>query len=140
MRRFRRCPERFRRHAITVRRPALRFALLAAFALGGSTSAALAHAFLDRAAPAVGSTVRTSPPTVRMWFTEALEPAFSGASVVDAKGRPVTSGKARVADGGHMVLEVPLQTLPAGRYTVSWEVVSVDTHKTTGTFSFVVAR
>jgi methionine-rich copper-binding protein CopC len=35
------------------------------------------HAFLERAEPRVGSTVRSAPPQVRVWFTQNLEPAFS---------------------------------------------------------------
>ena len=39
-----------------------------------------------------------------------------------------------------MVLHVPLgQKLKAGVYVVSWHVVSVDTHKTSGSYKFTVA-
>ena len=48
-----------------------------------------AHAFLDHAVPLVGSTVRGSPGEVRVWFTEALEPAFSSLRVVDQNGAQV---------------------------------------------------
>jgi methionine-rich copper-binding protein CopC len=36
-----------------------------------------AHAFLERAVPAVGSSVHTSPAELKLWFTQRLEPAFS---------------------------------------------------------------
>src|ERR1700722_8890890 len=54
--------------------------------------AAQAHAFLDHAVPAVGS---TAPPTheVRLWFTEAVEPAFSAVTVTNAAGDRVNEGK-----------------------------------------------
>src|SRR5712691_4148631 len=47
------------------------------------------HAFLDRAVPAVGSTVHGSPGEVKVWFTEALEAAFSSLRVVDQNGAQV---------------------------------------------------
>ena len=48
-----------------------------------------AHAFLERAEPAVGSTVQTSPGEVRVLFTEKIEPALSSVQVFDATGREV---------------------------------------------------
>ena len=44
------------------------------FATAGS---AFAHAHLDHASPAVGSTVAQAPKEVVLWFTNQLEPAFS---------------------------------------------------------------
>ncbi len=35
-------------------------------------------------------------------------------------------------------LRVPLKTLPPGTYLVSWRVLSVDTHRTQGSFTFKV--
>ena len=43
----------------------------------GQEVTAWAHAFLDHASPAVGSSVPASPPVVTLWFTQDLEPAFS---------------------------------------------------------------
>ena len=56
------------------------FALAALVAIGSS---AHAHAFLDHAAPAVGSTVHGPPPAIRIWFTQEIEPAFSTLKVLD---------------------------------------------------------
>lgn len=112
--------------------------VLAASLLLGA-AAARAHAFLDHAAPAVGSTIHASPAEVRMWFTEPLEPAFSTAEIVDAKGNAEAAGKAQVDASDPKILRVAVKSLPAGVYTVLWRVVSVDTHKTTGKFTFTVA-
>ena len=98
--------------------------------------AAQAHARLDHASPRVGSTVAAAPKELSMWFTEKLEPAFSTAEVRNAQGA-VQSGKARV-DG--TVLHVPLQSLSPGTYTVNWRVLSVDTHRTQGSFTFTVGH
>jgi copper resistance protein C len=97
-----------------------------------------AHAFLDHADPRVGSTVQAAPRTVTLWFTQDLEPAFSGVQVRDASGARVDDGKASFGVGGRNVMRIALKSLSPGTYTVSWRVLSVDTHTTEGTFSFHV--
>jgi methionine-rich copper-binding protein CopC len=56
------------------------------------SAAADAHAMLDHASPAVGSTVASSPGAVTLYFTEALEPKFSAAEVHSAGGERVDHG------------------------------------------------
>ncbi|HYZ40182.1 MAG TPA: copper resistance CopC family protein, partial [Stellaceae bacterium] len=103
-----------------------------------SSSAARAHAFLDHASPAVGSSVPTSPPVVTLWFTQDLEPAFSDVTVTNEAGQRVDLGNARIPAGSPAELQIGLKQLQPGTYTVSWHVVSVDTHPTEGTFTFEV--
>jgi copper resistance protein C len=106
------------------------------FATAGS---AFAHAHLDHASPAVGSTVAQAPKEVVLWFTNQLEPAFSSIDVRDEKGAAVVSGKAALG-GDRTQLRVPLKPLRAGTYKVIWRVLSVDTHRTQGDFTFRVGR
>jgi methionine-rich copper-binding protein CopC len=100
---------------------------------------AWAHAFLERADPRVGSTVRTSPAQVRLWFTEQLEPAFSSVQVVNESGQQVDKGDAQVDPAARKQLHVSLSPLSPGTYKVIWRVLSVDTHVTEGDFTFRVA-
>lgn len=99
-------------------------------------AAALAHAFLDHAVPAVGGAVSGGPKEVLMFFTQALEPAFSAASLDNADGQPIATGAAAVDPQNPMELVLKLPPLSAGHYKVKWHVVSVDTHRTEGSFSF----
>jgi copper resistance protein C len=99
-----------------------------------------AHAFLDHAAPAVGSTVHAPPSQVRLWFTQELEPAFSTAHVSDSTGKRVDQSDARVDGSDPALLTVSVPALVPGRYRVTWRVLSVDTHVTEGDFSFDVVR
>ena len=110
---------------------------LACLVLGLSiATASHAHAFLDHADPKVGSVRQDAPADVRLWFNEAVEPAFSSIEVLDAGGKRVQTGPVQV-DGAHrMVLRVALPKLPAGAYVVRWRAVSVDTHATEGRFGF----
>jgi hypothetical protein len=101
-------------------------------------TAAFAHAMLDHASPLVGSTVATAPREVVLWFTEKLEPAFSSIEVHNAQGVAVQNGKAQLDRNDRTQLRVSLKTLPPGTYKVIWRVLSVDTHRTQGDFSFRV--
>ena len=110
--------------------------LAGAVTLGAPTVEA--HAFLDHATPAVGSTVPTAPEAVTMWFTQELEPAFTTATVSDASGNTVDTGPAQVDPKDPTELRVRLKKLSPGTYTVAWHALSVDTHTTTGHFTFTV--
>jgi methionine-rich copper-binding protein CopC len=113
--------------------------VLVAVALAiGAAPSAWAHAFLDHASPAVGSSVPASPPVVTLWFTQDLEPAFSGVTVTDEAGQRVDLGKAQIPQGSPDELQIGLKPLTPGTYLVSWHVVSVDTHPTEGTFTFEI--
>jgi len=109
--------------------------LLAGLLLAAPVSA-LAHARLDHAVPAVGST-GPAPNEVVLTFTEGVEPKFSSIQVVNDKGAPVQAGAARLG-ASRTELRVSVKPLPPGSYTVIWRVLSVDTHRTNGTFSFTV--
>jgi hypothetical protein len=103
-------------------------------------AAAFAHAHLVSAMPPANSTVRTAPNEVAINYTEGVEPMFSSVEVRDASGARVDTGTIRTAPDDNKRLLVRLKPLPAGTYTVTWHVTSVDTHKTQGTFVFTVGH
>ena len=105
-----------------------------------ATATAHAHALLDHASPLVGSTVRTAPRALLLWFTQNLEPAFSTIEVRDARGARVDQGNAQVDRSDKTLLRVGLKALPPGTYEVHWRVLSVDTHTTEGRFNFRVGE
>ena len=100
-----------------------------------SNAVAHAHAFLDHANPLVGSTVASAPREVSLTFTQNLEAAFSSVQVTDANGAQVDQGKAQVSGN---TMRIGLKSLSPGTYRVRWHALSVDTHKTEGSFTFTV--
>lgn len=112
------------------------FVLLLLTAL--SAPPAGAHARLDRATPAPGSTVHVSPLRVELRFTERLEPAFSKIRVFDPKGNQIDKGDLQVSHTDAKVLQVSLPQLATGTYQVKWRVLSVDTHVIEGQFVFTI--
>jgi copper resistance protein C len=98
---------------------------------------AYAHAHLQRSEPRDGTSVIPAPSQVALWFTERLEPAFSGVEVRDSQGNRVDLGEPEI---GGASMRIGLKALSPGTYKVNWHALSVDTHKSQGTFSFQVGQ
>jgi methionine-rich copper-binding protein CopC len=107
-------------------------------------TAAQAHPELVQTTPAANATT-ASPAKVELRFSERLVSEFSGADLfmVDMPGMKMDqpskeqSTAALGADGTTLTI-TPTKPLAAGTYRVDYHVVSTDTHKMAGTFSFRV--
>ncbi|BBV87331.1 TPA: CopC domain-containing protein YobA [Enterobacter kobei] len=98
----------------------------------------LAHAHLKQQSPAADSVV-SAPQSLTLNFSEGIEPGFSGVVVTDAHKQVVKTGAVTRDEKNKAQLSVPLaQTLATGTYQVDWHVVSVDGHKTKGSYHFSV--
>ncbi|MGZ5199125.1 MAG: copper homeostasis periplasmic binding protein CopC [Telluria sp.] len=115
----------------------LKFAA-AAFTLAAAASAAQAHAKLETSDPKAGSTVAAGPRSVRLAFSEALEPAFSKLSVIDSANATVPVQHLQVDGAEPKVMRATMAQLHAGQYRVQWSVVTHDGHRIKGEFSFNV--
>lgn len=103
------------------------------------SQAVLAHAHLKASQPAANAALDASPQALTLSFTEDIEPAFSGVVLLDASQKPVVSEKAQRDAQQHSRLILPLKKpLTAGDYQVNWHVLSVDGHKTQGSYRFSV--
>ena len=113
------------------------FSVAISLALALAATSAFAHAQLKTASPSPGETV-SSPSTIRLVFSEGVEPKFSGLTLTGPGGAS-TLGAPSVETGHQNVLIVPIaKPLTPGVYTVKWHAVSVDSHRTQGTFAFTV--
>jgi methionine-rich copper-binding protein CopC len=105
---------------------------LAAAGVAGGASAASAHATLESTSPRAGAVVQAPLGAVRLTFDEAVgRPAFI--AVTGPQGR-VDTGETSVNEA---VVSVGLKdSLPAGRYTVAFRVVSDDGHPVESSYTF----
>ena len=111
-----------------------------ALCIAFASTAALAHAQLQQAVPAVGGSVASSPQDLRLMFSEGIESRFSSVSLAAEGGGAVPMGRPVTDPADPKILIVKLgRTLSPGTYAVTWHVVSVDTHKTQGSFEFTVS-
>jgi methionine-rich copper-binding protein CopC len=108
--------------------------LLALALLPVLAAPALAHARLVKSSPSAGAKV-SSPKHIVLRFSEALEPAFSGALLLDSDERNVSGERVEI-DGPLMTLTP--EHLAPGVYHVAWHSVGHDTHRLDGDFSFIV--
>jgi len=124
---------------MTLGRPILGIAAAAAITLVPATGA-FAHAHLVRATPAAGGTVREVPTEVLLRFNEKIESAFSSVVVRDSTGKQIDKNDAQVDKADRLQMRVSLPPLSPGTYKVEWRVMSADTHKVNGNFTFVVGE
>jgi methionine-rich copper-binding protein CopC len=99
---------------------------------------AQAHALLQHADPAVGST-GPAPRELVLDYSEGVEVALCTVDVRDAAGVRVDAGDLHGVPGNGKRMAIGLKPLAPGTYRVTWHAVSVDTHRTQGGFDFTVA-
>ncbi|MGH2617906.1 MAG: copper resistance protein CopC, partial [Thermomicrobiales bacterium] len=101
-----------------------------------------AHAALARSNPAAGATLAEPPVELRLEFTEPLEPAFTGADLLDASGAAVPGISVSIApENDRHLIVVPPPGLPDGAYTVAWRNLSAaDGHTLQGYFGFRIGE
>ena len=81
--------------------------------------------------------VNTPPPSVRLAYSEAVEPRFAIVSVTDAAADQQAAGAAALGDEPGRARRAA-EALPEGWYLVFWRVISVDGHPVRGAFTFAV--
>ncbi len=104
-----------------------------------ATPAAFAHAILQESTPSNNSVVRTSPKTVSLRFNEAVETAFGSIRVYDCGGGRIDSGKIVRPSKDSVAVTID-RRLAQGTYTVTWRVISADSHPVAGAFVFNVKK
>ena len=115
-------------------------AAIALFAAYLIATSALAHPTLKSANPPVDGTAAAAPTEIRLSFSEAVILKFTSVELLDQAGMKIATGKIATDAKDEKQVIVPLQApLKAGKYTVKWTIVSADTHRVNGTYSFKVA-
>ncbi len=119
------------------------FTSLALLAGVSITTLAFAHAHLESQLPAADSTV-SSPKELRLQFSEGVEEKFSKVSITStaAKGKTLVEPVPEVATDradNKVLIVTPAAPLAPGEYKVEWHAVSVDTHKSEGSYTFSVS-
>jgi methionine-rich copper-binding protein CopC len=102
---------------------------------------ASAHPTLKSASPAADVPSTSSPAEIKLDFSEGVIAKFSSLELKDERGKIIATGVARAdpKDKKRLVVSIPAPLNP-GRYTVNWHVVSEDTHRVQGQYSFTIER
>ncbi|GAA2653480.1 copper resistance CopC/CopD family protein [Streptomyces vastus] len=121
--------------------PRVRILLLLFLAVTGALFAQAApvsaHAALTGSDPQQGAVVDEAPTQVSLTFSEKVAMSDGSVRVLDPKGKQVDTGK--TTDLGSNTYAVNLhEGLPDGTFTVTYQVVSADSHPVAGAFTFSV--
>lgn len=111
--------------------------------LAGPPSPAYAHAQLVGTTPANGARLATAPAEIVLVFSERVNLVQNGVRLLGAgsAGSVPGVGPARIDPANPAQVRVPLPAgLGEGGYTVSWRVVSADSHPIHGAFAFAVGN
>lgn len=117
--------------------------------IGLLPSISVAHGMLIRSQPPADSEIAQLPEAVRLSFSERVESRFSRVTVHRAlrdaetgEVEPQERVDAGMTEGPAVTQELVVRLpadLSAGLYLVQWQVLSVDSHRTTGRFTLTYA-
>ncbi|WP_435212814.1 copper resistance CopC/CopD family protein [Streptomyces sp. bgisy034] len=108
--------------------------------LGGAGTAS-AHAVLTKSDPADVSVLKSAPKQLTLTFNETVSLADGSLRVLSPMNLRVDRGTVGHAAGKTNTARVQLTgKLPEGTYTVSWRVVSSDSHPISGAFAFSIGQ
>ncbi|GHD38574.1 copper resistance CopC/CopD family protein [Streptomyces galbus] len=110
-------------------------AAVAALLVGAGPAAA--HAALTGSDPAQGTVVDTAPAQVSLTFSEKVATSDGSLRVLDPKGKRVDTGKPANVSGTTYAVQLHAG-LPDGTYTVTYQVVSEDSHPVSGAYTFSI--
>ena len=98
----------------------------------------MGHAMLVRSQPPAKAVLKEPPKNVQLWFSEELEVQFSSIVVTDQNGKRVDRNDTSPIDT-KKTIQVSLEDLAGGTYTVDWKALATDQHTMKGKFTFTVA-
>ncbi|WAU86010.1 copper resistance protein CopC [Streptomyces sp. Qhu-G9] len=121
--------------------PRVRTLLLLLLAVMGALLAGAvpvsAHAALTGSDPQQGAVVDEAPSQVSLTFSEQVAMSDGSVRVLDPKGKRVDTGKTSGLGGTTYAVKLH-SGLPDGTFTVTYQVVSADSHPVAGAFTFSI--
>jgi len=108
------------------------------FALGAPLNVS-AHAVLLDASPKEGSQLKQMPGKVSLTFNERLGEGVFNLQVRNDKGKLITTKKATM-NRTHKTISLDVPPSQKGIYTVSYSVISADSHPVQGTYVFSIGE
>ncbi|MFD8911847.1 copper resistance CopC/CopD family protein [Streptomyces sp. NPDC059575] len=118
-------------------RPLVLLLLAVAAMLFAGAAPASAHAALTGSDPAQGVVVDKAPTQVSLTFSEQVAMGDDSVRVLDPKGKPVQRGKPDNVSGTTYAVQLK-DGLAKGTYTVTYQVVSADSHPVAGAYTFSI--
>lgn len=96
------------------------------------------HFELVRSLPTSNATLKISPATIQLWFSQVPAAGVSQVTLSDQRGNVATS-KTAIDDSAKSMTIAPAAPLAPGSYTIHWRGAGDDGHVVSGTLRFTVA-
>lgn len=109
--------------------------LLTLTLVGLTPGPSYAHTKLTSSLPAKDAVIGTMPPRVLLVFSDPLDPSRIQMDVVGPDKASVIAGPVSVRGN---TAQQPVTAGPNGKYVISYEVISADTHVVTGSLTFTL--
>ncbi len=113
-----------------------RGAACAVLLIAAAVAAVSAHMAVSKTMPEADAVLSASPAEIRIWYTQAPDPAISLLALEGSSGE-IALGELDIRDDRSLRAAVP-SALDAGSYTVRWRTAGDDGHTQRGEFSFSV--
>ncbi len=110
---------------------------LASFASGQRAYAHEFHAVLLRSDPGDSSLLSQGPASIRLLFSEPVQPVGQAIQVLSPANKAVGHGRLQI---NGLQLTMPVDISQTGTYLVIWQVISPDTDPVSGRFVFSVGH
>lgn len=115
--------------------------LIAVTAVLMAPAMAFGHAQMTSTSPQRGETLPQAPQTVEIEFNEPVEASFGALKLFSSDGEQVSTPPVERPQGRSDALAIrPPADLPDGAYTVTYRVVSADSHLVSGGFVFSIGK
>jgi copper transport protein len=98
---------------------------------------ASAHVTLVSSSPAANATLASSPTSIRLEFSEIVEPAVAHVSIVSPDRHSTMLTVANDPHDAHVIV-APVSALGTGTFRVMWHVLSEDGHPVGASFVFTI--
>ncbi|MGO4546838.1 copper resistance protein CopC [Paenibacillus sp. 2TAB23] len=95
-----------------------------------------AHAYIAQSTPYSDAELTAAPPAIRLTFTEKIDTKLSNVTLKRIDNGAETAGVLSGDEDITLIYTIP--KLNDGIYEVSWQVLSLDSHITDGSFQFAV--
>jgi copper resistance protein C len=116
----------------------LSFCFVALLGFGLGTAGAAAHSRLTKSDPAARAVLEAAPKELKLWFNEAVEPAFAKVWIVPANGPQISlTSRGDSSDRKLLIVTFP-DNVPAGAVVIGYHILSVDGHTVDDKLSFTV--
>jgi methionine-rich copper-binding protein CopC len=130
------------KHAISRRHggQALLMYFVVLFGFGLGISEVAAHSRLVRSDPSARAVLETAPKELRLWFNEAVEPAFAKVWIVPAHGPQIRlTSHGDSTDPRLLIVTLP-DELAAGPVVIGYHILSVDGHVVDSQLTFTIKK